>query len=59
MFGSWLACTKHRRVLSLNSSLCFLRDFPHSLIASILVSLSLKDSRAGLKFLLGAEGGEG
>ncbi|CAM9316090.1 unnamed protein product, partial [Lampetra planeri] len=35
------------------------RDFPHSLIANILVSLSLKDTRAGLKFLLGAEGGEG
>ncbi|XP_026219215.1 serine-protein kinase ATM [Anabas testudineus] len=32
------------------------RDFPHNLIAHILVSLTLKDTRAGLKFLLGAEG---
>nr|XP_020455917.1 serine-protein kinase ATM [Monopterus albus] len=34
------------------------RDFPYSLIANILVSLTLKDTRAGLKFLLGAEGVE-
>uniref|UniRef100_A0A087XK65 Serine-protein kinase ATM n=1 Tax=Poecilia formosa TaxID=48698 RepID=A0A087XK65_POEFO len=32
------------------------RDFPHNLIASILVSLTFKDTSAGLKFLLGAEG---
>ncbi|KAM4566592.1 serine-protein kinase ATM isoform 3-T3 [Odontesthes bonariensis] len=32
------------------------RDFPHNLIESILVSLTLKDTRAGLKFLLGADG---
>ncbi|XP_038141476.1 serine-protein kinase ATM [Cyprinodon tularosa] len=32
------------------------RDFPHNLIARILVSLTFKDSRVGLKFLLGAEG---
>ncbi|XP_061575088.1 serine-protein kinase ATM [Cololabis saira] len=32
------------------------RDFPHNLIASILVSLTLKDTRVGLKFLLGPEG---
>lgn len=32
------------------------RDFPHNLIASILVSLTFKDTRAGLKFLLDAEG---
>ncbi|MED6266273.1 hypothetical protein CHARACLAT_000394 [Characodon lateralis] len=32
------------------------RDFPHNLIASILVSLTFKDTRVGLKFLLGAEG---
>ncbi|XP_039987125.1 serine-protein kinase ATM [Xiphias gladius] len=35
------------------------RDFPYNLIADILVSLTLKDTRAGLKFLLGAEGAEG
>ncbi|KAG7226115.1 hypothetical protein INR49_018726 [Caranx melampygus] len=34
------------------------RDFPYNLIAGILVSLTLKDSRAGLQFLLGAEGAE-
>lgn len=34
------------------------RDFPHNLIANILVSLTLKDTRAGLKFLLGADGVE-
>ncbi|XP_022624615.1 serine-protein kinase ATM [Seriola dumerili] len=32
------------------------RDFPYNLIAGILVSLTLKDTRAGLRFLLGAEG---
>ncbi|XP_037534430.1 serine-protein kinase ATM [Nematolebias whitei] len=32
------------------------RDFPHSLIANILVSLTLKDTRVGLKFLLDSEG---
>ncbi|KAM4589980.1 serine-protein kinase ATM [Fundulus diaphanus] len=32
------------------------RDFPHNLIACILVSLTFKDTRVGLKFLLGAEG---
>ncbi|XP_028274525.1 serine-protein kinase ATM isoform X2 [Parambassis ranga] len=32
------------------------RDFPHSLIANTLVSLTLKDTRVGLKFLLGTEG---
>ncbi|XP_030248293.1 serine-protein kinase ATM isoform X3 [Sparus aurata] len=31
------------------------RDFPHNLIANILVSLTLKDTRSGLKFLLGTE----
>ncbi|KAM8853870.1 serine-protein kinase ATM [Synchiropus picturatus] len=31
------------------------RDFTHNLAASILVSLTLKDSRAGLQFLLGSE----
>ncbi|KAI3354414.1 hypothetical protein L3Q82_018938 [Scortum barcoo] len=31
------------------------RDFPQNLIANILVSLTLKDTRAGLKFLLGTE----
>lgn len=34
------------------------RDFPHNLIANILVSLTLKDSIAGLKFLLSADGVE-
>ncbi|XP_068601356.1 serine-protein kinase ATM [Brachionichthys hirsutus] len=34
------------------------RDFPSNLVASILVSVTLKDTRAGLKFLLGAEGAE-
>ncbi|XP_074534953.1 serine-protein kinase ATM [Halichoeres trimaculatus] len=34
------------------------RDFPHSLIANILVSLTLKDTRTGLRFLLDADGGE-
>ncbi|XP_033952949.1 serine-protein kinase ATM [Pseudochaenichthys georgianus] len=34
------------------------RDFPYNLIANILVSLTLKDTRTGLKFLLGAEGVE-
>ncbi|XP_077397669.1 serine-protein kinase ATM isoform X3 [Festucalex cinctus] len=33
-------------------------DFPHNLIANILVSLTLKDTRAGLNFLLGSEGVE-
>ncbi|KAF3847994.1 hypothetical protein F7725_021022 [Dissostichus mawsoni] len=33
-------------------------DFPYNLIANILVSLTLKDTRTGLKFLLGAEGVE-
>ncbi|XP_030599575.1 serine-protein kinase ATM-like [Archocentrus centrarchus] len=32
------------------------RDFPHNLIANILVSLTLKDTRVGLKFLLGTYG---
>ncbi|XP_054884550.1 serine-protein kinase ATM isoform X1 [Poeciliopsis prolifica] len=35
------------------------RDFPHNLIASILVSLTFKDTSAGLKFLLGSEGLKG
>ncbi|XP_068564532.1 serine-protein kinase ATM [Cebidichthys violaceus] len=34
------------------------RDFPYNLIANILVSLTLKDTRAGLKRLLGTEGVE-
>ncbi|KAK5868357.1 hypothetical protein PBY51_009383 [Eleginops maclovinus] len=34
------------------------RDFPYNLIANILVSLTLKDTRTGLQFLLGAEGVE-
>lgn len=34
------------------------RDFPYNLIANILVSLTLKDTRAGLKFLLVGEGVE-
>lgn len=34
------------------------RDFPYNLIVNILVSLTLKDTRAGLKFLLGTEGVE-
>lgn len=32
------------------------RDFPYNLIAKILVSLTMKDTSAGLKFLLGPEG---
>ncbi|XP_029922757.1 serine-protein kinase ATM isoform X2 [Myripristis murdjan] len=32
------------------------RDFPRNLIANILVSLTLKDTRAALMFLLGAHG---
>ncbi|KAM4628418.1 serine-protein kinase ATM [Polymixia lowei] len=32
------------------------RDFPHNLIANILVSLTLKDTRAGLMCLLGSQG---
>ncbi|XP_070761541.1 serine-protein kinase ATM isoform X3 [Enoplosus armatus] len=32
------------------------RDFPYNLIANILVSLTFKDTRTGLKFLLGTEG---
>ncbi|XP_029372822.1 serine-protein kinase ATM isoform X2 [Echeneis naucrates] len=32
------------------------RDYPYSLTAGILVSLTLKDTRAGLKFLVGSEG---
>lgn len=35
------------------------RDFTDSLIANILVSLTLKDTRAGLRFLLGAKGAAG
>ncbi|XP_076591459.1 serine-protein kinase ATM isoform X1 [Chaetodon auriga] len=35
------------------------RDFPYNLVANILVSLTLKDTRTGLKFLLGTEGIEG
>ncbi|KAM9801505.1 serine-protein kinase ATM [Neosynchiropus ocellatus] len=31
------------------------RDFTHNLVANILVSLTLKDTRAGLQFLLGSE----
>uniref|UniRef100_A0A3B5B9P8 non-specific serine/threonine protein kinase n=1 Tax=Stegastes partitus TaxID=144197 RepID=A0A3B5B9P8_9TELE len=34
------------------------RDFPDNLTANILVSLTLKDTRVGLKFLLDAEGVE-
>ncbi|XP_070685735.1 serine-protein kinase ATM [Pempheris klunzingeri] len=34
------------------------RDFSYSLIANVLVSLTLKDTRAGLKFLQGTEGVE-
>ncbi|XP_045929347.1 serine-protein kinase ATM isoform X1 [Micropterus dolomieu] len=34
------------------------RDFPYNVIANILVSLTLKDTRTGLKFLLGTEGVE-
>ncbi|XP_047449742.1 serine-protein kinase ATM isoform X2 [Mugil cephalus] len=34
------------------------RDLPNNLIANILVSLTLKDTRVGLKFLLGTEGAE-
>uniref|UniRef100_A0A1A7X0C2 non-specific serine/threonine protein kinase n=1 Tax=Iconisemion striatum TaxID=60296 RepID=A0A1A7X0C2_9TELE len=34
------------------------RDFPHNLISNILVSLTLKDTRSGLRFLLGSEGAE-
>uniref|UniRef100_A0A1A8U1C7 non-specific serine/threonine protein kinase n=1 Tax=Nothobranchius furzeri TaxID=105023 RepID=A0A1A8U1C7_NOTFU len=34
------------------------RDFPHNLISNILVSLTLKDSRLGLKFLLGSDGAQ-
>ncbi|XP_035535893.1 serine-protein kinase ATM isoform X1 [Morone saxatilis] len=34
------------------------RDFPYNLIANILVSLTLKDTKTGLKFLLGTEGVE-
>ncbi|XP_041660775.1 serine-protein kinase ATM isoform X2 [Cheilinus undulatus] len=34
------------------------RDFSSNLIASILVSLTLKDTRTGLKFLLGTDGVE-
>ncbi|XP_061781898.1 serine-protein kinase ATM [Nerophis lumbriciformis] len=30
-------------------------DFPHNMIANILLSLTLKDTRAGLNFLLGSE----
>ncbi|XP_029027107.1 serine-protein kinase ATM isoform X2 [Betta splendens] len=32
------------------------RDFPYNVIANILVSLTLKDTRAGLMFLQGSEG---
>lgn len=32
------------------------RDFPYNLIANVLVSLTLKDTRTGLKFLLGTDG---
>lgn len=34
------------------------RDFPLNLIANILVSLAVKDTRTGLKYLLGSEGVE-
>ncbi|KAG7478644.1 serine-protein kinase ATM [Solea senegalensis] len=34
------------------------RDFHYGLISNILISLTLKDNRAGLVFLLGAEGDE-
>ncbi|XP_044057149.1 serine-protein kinase ATM isoform X1 [Siniperca chuatsi] len=34
------------------------RDFPYNLIGNILVSMTLKDTRTGLKFLLGTEGVE-
>ena len=29
------------------------RDFPNNLIANILVSLTMKDTRTGLRFLMG------
>uniref|UniRef100_A0A3B3YKP7 non-specific serine/threonine protein kinase n=1 Tax=Poecilia mexicana TaxID=48701 RepID=A0A3B3YKP7_9TELE len=45
------SCTPHPIICRL--------DFPHNLIASILVSLTFKDTSAGLKFLLGAEGLKG
>lgn len=35
------------------ASLC--RDFPPYLISNILVSLTMKDTRAGFRFLLGSE----
>lgn len=36
-----------------SASLC--RDFPPHLIAGILVALTMKDTRAGLSFLLASE----
>ncbi|XP_051934283.1 serine-protein kinase ATM [Hippocampus zosterae] len=58
---SWLLMTDQSEEMEDNSRphpiIC--SDFPHNLIANILVSLTLKDTCAGLNFLLGSEGVEG
>ncbi|XP_078023307.1 serine-protein kinase ATM isoform X1 [Epinephelus lanceolatus] len=57
---AWLLMTDQSDEMEDNSRphpiIC--RDFSHNLIANILVSLTLKDTRTGLKFLLGTEGVE-
>ncbi|KAM9358741.1 serine-protein kinase ATM [Symphorus nematophorus] len=56
----WLLMTDQSDEMEENSRphpiIC--RDFPYILIANILVSLTLKDTRTGLKFLLGTKGVE-
>uniref|UniRef100_A0AAQ5ZKL6 non-specific serine/threonine protein kinase n=1 Tax=Amphiprion ocellaris TaxID=80972 RepID=A0AAQ5ZKL6_AMPOC len=48
----------HPIVCRLIQALYMNRDFPDNLTANILVSLTLKDTRVGLKFLLGTEGSQ-
>lgn len=56
-FVEWLLMSDQSDELEDNSRphpiIC--RDFPDNLVASVLVSVTLKDTRAGLKFLLGSE----
>lgn len=37
------------------SCVCPGRDFPYDLVANVLVSLAMKDTRTALRFLLGSE----
>ncbi|XP_077063729.1 serine-protein kinase ATM [Siphateles boraxobius] len=53
---SWLVMNEHNEETEENwrPHLIITRDFPLNLIPRILVSLTLKDSRAGLTFLMGS-----